>query len=90
MTRRSLFNASAATTVSEPTRPTYMSTIKVTSPAVLRSPVIPVVRPHVANAETTSYSDLSSGITGETLHVDCGYHIMGGPPLDAIPAKADA
>ena len=34
-------------------------------------------------------SDLSSGITGETLHVDCGYHIMGGPPLDAIPSKAE-
>jgi enoyl-[acyl-carrier protein] reductase I len=24
-------------------------------------------------------SDLASGITGETLHVDAGYHIMGGP-----------
>jgi enoyl-[acyl-carrier protein] reductase I len=23
------------------------------------------------------FSDLSSGITGEILHVDCGYHIMG-------------
>ncbi len=22
-------------------------------------------------------SDLSSGVTGETLHVDCGYHVMG-------------
>jgi enoyl-[acyl-carrier protein] reductase I len=22
-------------------------------------------------------SDLSSGITGETLHVDCGYNIIG-------------
>ena len=29
-------------------------------------------------------SDYASGITGETLHVDCGYHIMGGPPLDAF------
>ncbi len=28
-------------------------------------------------------SDMASGITGENLHVDCGYHIMGGPPLDA-------
>jgi enoyl-[acyl-carrier protein] reductase I len=27
-------------------------------------------------------SDLSSGITGENLHVDSGYHIMGAPPLD--------
>jgi enoyl-[acyl-carrier protein] reductase I len=22
-------------------------------------------------------SDLSSGITGETIHVDCGYSVMG-------------
>lgn len=28
-------------------------------------------------------SDLASGITGETLHVDSGYHIMGAPPTDA-------
>jgi enoyl-[acyl-carrier protein] reductase I len=28
-------------------------------------------------------SDLSTGITGENVHVDCGYHVMGGPPLDA-------
>lgn len=32
-------------------------------------------------------SDLSGGISGETLHVDCGYHIMGGPPLDAFGEK---
>ena len=25
-------------------------------------------------------SDLSSGVTGETIHVDCGYSIMGAPP----------
>jgi enoyl-[acyl-carrier protein] reductase I len=25
-------------------------------------------------------SDLAGGITGETVHVDCGYHIMGAPP----------
>lgn len=28
-------------------------------------------------------SDLASGVTGETLHVDSGYHIMGAPPADA-------
>ena len=28
-------------------------------------------------------SDLSSGIAGETLHVDAGYHIMGAPPPTA-------
>ncbi|WP_339909983.1 enoyl-ACP reductase [Symmachiella dynata] len=27
-------------------------------------------------------SDLASGVTGETLHVDGGYHIMGGPPVE--------
>lgn len=27
-------------------------------------------------------SDMASGITGENVHVDSGYHIMGGPPLD--------
>ena len=29
-------------------------------------------------------SDLSSGITGETVHVDAGYNIMGAPPPDAL------
>ena len=32
-------------------------------------------------------SKLSSGITGEVVHVDCGYSIMGGPTADFI-AKA--
>jgi len=27
-------------------------------------------------------SDLASGVTGETLHVDAGYHSIGGPPTD--------
>jgi enoyl-[acyl-carrier protein] reductase I len=27
-------------------------------------------------------SDVASGITGETLHVDAGYHIMGAPPTE--------
>ena len=27
-------------------------------------------------------SDMASGITGETLHVDAGYHIMGAPPAE--------
>jgi len=27
-------------------------------------------------------SDLSAGVTGETLHVDSGYHIMGAPPAE--------
>lgn len=29
-------------------------------------------------------SDLSSGVTGETIHVDCGYSIMGAPPTDLL------
>lgn len=29
-------------------------------------------------------SDLASGVTGETLHVDCGYHITGSPPVDVL------
>lgn len=27
-------------------------------------------------------SDLSSGVTGETLHVDSGFHVMGAPPSE--------
>ncbi len=27
-------------------------------------------------------SDATSGITGEIVHVDCGYHIMGAPPVE--------
>jgi enoyl-[acyl-carrier protein] reductase I len=27
-------------------------------------------------------SDLASGVTGECLHVDSGYHVMGAPPAD--------
>jgi enoyl-[acyl-carrier protein] reductase I len=36
-------------------------------------------------------SDLASGVSGENLHVDCGYHIMGAPPLDfqeKVPVEA--
>ncbi len=32
-------------------------------------------------------SDQASGITGENLHVDAGYHIMGAPPHDVQSAK---
>ena len=28
-------------------------------------------------------SDMSTGVTGETLHVESGYHVMGAPPADA-------
>ena len=33
-------------------------------------------------------SDLASGITGETLHVDSGFHVMGAPPPDARESPA--
>ncbi len=36
----------------------------------------------VAKSAAFLLSDLASGITGEILHVDCGYHIMGAPPLE--------
>lgn len=36
----------------------------------------------VAKSAVFLLSDLASAITGETLHVDCGYHIMGAPPID--------
>ncbi len=42
----------------------------------------------VGKAAMFLLSDLASAITGETLHVDSGYHIMGGPPLDAFDGKA--
>ena len=29
-------------------------------------------------------SDLASGITGENVHVDAGYHVMGAPPAEAV------
>lgn len=28
-------------------------------------------------------SDMASGVTGEVLHVDAGFHVMGAPPADA-------
>ena len=31
----------------------------------------------VAKSALYLLSDLGSGVTGETLHVDCGYHVMG-------------
>ncbi|MCA9069029.1 MAG: enoyl-ACP reductase [Planctomycetaceae bacterium] len=37
----------------------------------------------VAKSAAFLLSDLGSAVTGEILHVDCGYHIMGAPPLDA-------
>jgi len=40
----------------------------------------------VGNTAVYLLSDLSSGVTGETIHVDCGYFIMGAPPADIAEA----
>jgi enoyl-[acyl-carrier protein] reductase I len=31
-------------------------------------------------------SDLASATTGETFHVDCGYHAMGSPGRAVLPS----
>lgn len=36
----------------------------------------------VGRAGAFLLSDQAAGITGENVHVDCGYHVMGAPPLD--------
>ena len=41
-----------------------------------------VTHEEVGKAGMFLLSDLASGITGETLHVDAGYHIMGAPPTE--------
>lgn len=41
-----------------------------------------VERSEVGKAGMFLLSDMASGVTGENLHVDCGYHIMGAPPTD--------
>lgn len=38
-----------------------------------------IEREEVGNAGLFLLSDLASGVTGEILHVDCGYNIMGSP-----------
>ncbi len=39
----------------------------------------PVDRDEVGKSAMFLLSDLASGITGENVHVDCGYHVMGAP-----------
>ena len=34
-------------------------------------------------------SNLSSGVTGETVHVDCGYHVVGMKAIDAPDMSTD-
>ncbi len=42
-----------------------------------------ITHEEVGNMGMLLLSDLASGITGECLHVDGGFHIMGAPPVDA-------
>lgn len=42
-----------------------------------------VTAEEVGKAALFLLSDLGSGVTAETLHVDAGYHIMGAPPQEA-------
>ncbi|SFJ05931.1 enoyl-ACP reductase FabI [Planctomicrobium piriforme] len=47
-----------------------------------------ITEEEVGKAAMFLMSSYASGISGETLHVDSGYHIMGGPPLDAFGGTA--
>lgn len=46
-----------------------------------------ITQEEVGKAGAFLLSDMASGITGENLHVDAGYHVMGAPPHDALPAE---
>lgn len=46
-----------------------------------------VVRDEVGKTGLFILSDLASGVSGEILHVDCGYHIMGSPGRAVEAAK---
>lgn len=48
-----------------------------------------VTREEVGSAGMFILSDLASGITGEILHVDCGYNVMGSPGRAIEAAKAE-
>src|SRR5262249_2862476 len=49
-----------------------------------------ITREEVGAAGMFLLSHLASGITGEILHLDCGYNVMGSPrpPIDAAKAGA--
>jgi enoyl-[acyl-carrier protein] reductase I len=49
-----------------------------------------ITRDEVGAAGMFMLSDLASGITGEILHVDCGYSVMGSPGRAIEAAKAAA
>lgn len=47
-----------------------------------------ITREEVGGAGMFLLSDLASGISGEIVHVDCGYHVMGSPGRAIEQAKA--
>ncbi len=47
-----------------------------------------IEREEVGTAGLFLLTDLSSGITGEILHVDCGYNVMGSPGRAIEKVKA--
>jgi enoyl-[acyl-carrier protein] reductase I len=49
-----------------------------------------ITREEVGSAGMFLLSDLASGISGEILHVDCGYNVMGSPGRAIEAAKAGA
>ena len=49
-----------------------------------------ITREEVGSAGMFLLSDLASGITGEIMHVDCGYNVMGSPGRAIEAAKAGA
>ena len=48
-----------------------------------------VTTEEVGNAGLYLLSDLGRGVTGETPHVDCGYHVVGMMAVDAAPEVAE-
>jgi enoyl-[acyl-carrier protein] reductase I len=46
-------------------------------------------REEVGKAAMFLLSDLASGITGENVHVDAGYHIMGAPTEEVTSARSE-
>jgi enoyl-[acyl-carrier protein] reductase I len=54
-----------------------------------------VTQADVGNAAMYLLSDLSSGVTGETHHVDAGYHVVGmkaedAPDIDVVTGRKEA
>ena len=48
-----------------------------------------VTTEEVGNAGLYLLSDLGRGVTGETHHVECGYHVVGMMAIDAAPEVAE-